>query len=165
MWFDFNQTSLEVINNFNNAFERFKFASDIDVLFRSLPKAEINFKYHELFQYGRKKGFKHAYLCDVFKIYTASNDFNQSLEQLLKSYPLKLDDLKQNLEKHQSLKIVKNQMEHAALQKIDVAPTLTFTHGFRLVGLSSIAEIEATLIKMYEKDSGIKYCIEEDCER
>lgn len=165
IWFDFNENSLEVIKNFNNAFERFKFASDIDVLFRSLPKVETNFKYHELFQYGRKKGFKHAYLCSVFSLFNKGGEFNEHIRELTLDYPLKLDDLKQNLEKKQSLKIVKNQIEHAALQKIDVAPTLTFTHGFRLVGVSSIAEIESTLIKMYEKDSGIKYCIEEDCER
>ncbi len=165
IWFDFNKDSLEVINNFNNAFERFKFASDIDVLFRSLPKVETNFKYHELFQYGRKKGFKHAYLCDVFKVYNARGEMMNALDGLSKIYPLNMEDLKHSLDKHQSLKIVKNQIEHATLQKIDVAPTLTFTHGFRLVGLSSIADIEATLIKMYEKDSGIKYCIEEDCER
>lgn len=165
IWFDFNKDSLEVINNLNNAFERFKFSDEIDVLFRSLPQSEPHFKYHELFQYGRRKGLKHAYLCSIFKIYTSELDFLTSIDSHLADFGLDLAAVKQNLLNHDSLRIVKNQLEHAALQKITTAPTLTFTHGLRLDGLSSIADIEKTLIQMYEKDSGIKYCIEEDCER
>lgn len=165
IWFDFNQESLEVINNLNNAFERFKHSKDVDILFRSLPQKEEHFKYHEIFQYGRKKGLKHSYLCTVFDLFKSKTDLTTGLESRLSPYHVDIKDLQTNLKDHKSLRIVKNQLEHAALQKIDTAPTLTFTHGFRLVGVSSISDIEQTLIKMYEKDSGIKYCIEEDCER
>lgn len=165
IWFDFNQDSLEVIQNMNNAIKRFRYASDVDVLFRSLPQKEANFPFHELFQYGRKKGLKHDYLCSIFKIYEQNIEIMAGIDSQLGHYGLDMDDVKNNLLNHQSLRIVKNQLEHASLQKIDTAPTLTFTHGFRLIGLSSISDIETTLIKMYEKDSGIKYCIEEDCER
>ncbi len=165
IWFDFNKDSLEVINNLNNAFKRFKYAKDVDVLFRSFPQKETNFPYHELFQYGRKKGLRHPYLCDIFEIYQHQLDLVGSIETKLAHYGLDIEDAKMNLLNHGTLKIVKNQLEHAGLQKITVAPTLTFTHGFRLVGVSSIKDIEKTLIQMYEKDSGIKYCIEEDCER
>jgi len=165
IWFDFNKTSLEVINNLDNAFKRFKYASDCDVLFRSLPQSEAHFKYHELFQYGRKKGLKHNYLCAIFNIYKNNLELMTSLDSQIGHFGLDINDVKNNLLNHGSLRVVKNQLEHASLQKITIAPTLTFTHGFRLAGLVSVNDIEETLIQMYEKDSGIKYCIDDDCER
>src|SRR5690554_6332412 len=108
IWFDFNKDSFEVINNLNNAFGRFKFASDVDVLFRSLPLKDEHFKYHELFQYGRKKGLKHVYLCSIFDMYKHKLDLMTQMDAQLGHYGLDLEDAKNNLLNQRTLRIVKN---------------------------------------------------------
>ncbi|WP_162146911.1 hypothetical protein [Acholeplasma granularum] len=165
LWFDFNKDTLETLTNLDEAINCFYHKSKVDVLFRSLPQSESNYLFHEAFQYGRRKGLGCNYLKTIFEIYFSNSDLLSSIDTKLNHFNLNLADLKSNLLHEKSKKIVLNQLEHAHLQKISVAPTITFSHGFRLIGKKDINEIKKTLVMMYEKDSGIKYCIEEDCER
>ncbi len=165
MWFDFNKDSYETLINLEQAIGLFYHAKKVDVLFRSLPLVDSNYVFHEAFQYGRKKGLGFEYLKSIFEIYFSNQNLLGSCHKLALTYGIEYKDLEHNLMDHKTHKIVCNQIEHATLQKIDMTPTITFSHGFRLQDLSTIEEIKLMLIKMYEKDSGIKYCIEEDCER
>lgn len=165
MWFDFNKDSYDTLINLNKAFNLFYHAKKVDVLFRSLPLVESNYVFHEAFQYGRKKGLGFEYLKAIFEIYFSNKNLLKCIHDLSVTFGLNEIDFKDNLLEHKTNKIVCNQIEHGTLQKIIATPTITLSHGFKLQGNTTVDEIKIMLIKMYEKDSGIKYCIEEDCER
>ncbi len=164
MWFDYNKESFETILNLEEALNTFVHAKKVEVFFRSLPKSDENYSYHETFQYGRKKGLGLSYLNAIFNIYFLESDLLESLDALTNGFDLNQNDLSLSLAEKKVRHIVLNQLEHATLQKINDAPTITFSHGFKLFGIKTAQEIKDVLIKMYEKDTGIEYC-EENCER
>lgn len=163
-WFDFNNESYETLKAFEMAYKDFYHKDKVDVFFRSLPKVEPNYIFHDCYQYGRRKKQGIKYLLEIFEIYQSNQNLLTSVDRLGKFF-IDTNELKADLLNQNCRKFVLNQLEHAELQKIAETPTLAFTHGLRLSGKVTKEDILDTFIKMYEKDTGIKYCIEEDCER
>lgn len=160
LWFDFNDETSQVIKNLEEAISTFANKSLVRVNYRSFTKSSDTF-YHELYQYGRRNKVKEGFLNSIFKLNKISS---RSISSLFETFNLNENDFKEKHDALQLVKIVNAHNEHATLQKIKTAPTITFSHGFRLTGLVSTDEIKDKLILMYEKESGIEYC-EEDCER
>ncbi|WP_162163975.1 hypothetical protein [Acholeplasma hippikon] len=162
-WFDFNCDSYESLKSFKEAFDSFKNKDEVTVSFRSINFNDST-KFHETYQFLKKKGLKLEVLLDLFCDYMHKVSINEAIKNISDKYQVSLDELVLNLETEKSKKVINNHMEHASLQKINQVPTITMSHGYKLVGVLSKEEIKETLIQMYEKDAGIEYC-EENCER
>lgn len=161
VWFDYNDESFVMIQNLNQALNTFQYKEDVKVVYRSFIKKDDKF-YHELFHYGRKKQLGLEYLCDCFSLYKKGNN---SYDDLFKKYNLSLEEFLESKNHGKLNKIICNHVEHADLMNLKIAPTLTFSYGYRIEGLADQHSIKDTLIKMYEKESGIEYCEGDDCER
>ncbi|MBN3490090.1 hypothetical protein JV173_01040 [Acholeplasma equirhinis] len=164
-WFDFNKDSYQTLINLNDALDSFRHQADVSVFYRSSVKDEKNFYLHAIYHYGRKKELDKSFMIKLFELAILEKSKEEIIAVLSVTYQLNLKDLSLAPLDEKYKKIVLNQMEHAALNKINITPTLTFSHGLRLTGLNNKDEIKNVLIAMYEKEMGIEYCDSGDCER
>lgn len=163
-WFDFNKECSQTIKNLNEAIVSFKNKDELSVSYRSICKNDNSTKFHETYQFLKKKGYGFELLSLLLDLYQKDLTIEDAINELLNHFNFEKDELIHNLNESKSKKVILNHMEHASLQKINEVPTITMSHGIRLKGMQTKDEIKNALINMYEIDSGIEYC-EENCER
>jgi hypothetical protein len=161
VWFDFTEANLLMIQRLDEVLASFTNHHLIEVFYRSYPQGHQTHAFHALYQMGRKKGFKNSFIFDLFTCYLNGLSSDETILTLKSGYPIDEEAMIDET----YLKIVYNQMEHGRLHKIKETPSMSLSHGFRVTGKISADHLKAVLIQMYEKELGIEYCEEDDCQR
>lgn len=164
VYFDFNIPNYNTIRNINQALNSFVHKDKVNLTFRSYPLNSDTHLYHQIYHFGRKEGLGIIFLLDIFDLCFDKTNLDGKLFNLSIKYNFDIDKLDEVINTNKYLNIIKNQQEYAGLLNVKIIPSLIFSHGFKLEGECTQKEIKDTLIKVYEKDSGIEYC-EDDCDR
>ncbi len=165
IWFDFDINSKKAIQNVLDALSTFSHQNQVSLAFRSLPQKPTHHIWHEIVQYGKRQGFTTPLVIDLLDLFLNNVSLKEALKAIHEKYQIDLKALEEVHEKGSFQKVILNHMEHAALKRIEVIPTIQMTHGICIEGLSNVKAIKDGLIKMYETESNTEYCEGDDCVR